>query len=61
MSIVKRHETREASISIPHPKLPLHINLSHPPRVCYETHQTLSDVLDLIVLVEQTDMAFNRS
>jgi hypothetical protein len=61
MSIVQCQETRKVSISIPHPKVPLHINLSHPTRVSYETHQTLSDVLDLIVLVEQTDMAFHRS
>jgi hypothetical protein len=61
MSIVHCLWARKVSISVSHPKLPLHIDLSHPTRVSYETHQTLSDVLDLVVLMEQTNMAFHRS
>lgn len=61
ISIVQYQETRKLSISVSDAKLPLHINLSHSTGVSYETHQTLSDVLDLIVLMEQTNMAFDRS
>jgi hypothetical protein len=61
ISIVQSQWISKLSISISDPKLPLHIDLSHPTGVSYETHQTLSDVLDLVVVMEQTNMAFDRS
>lgn len=48
------------SIFLPNPKLLFHIHLSHTTRIRNNPHQPLSNILDLIVLVQETDVAFHR-
>ena len=43
-------------IPISNPELPLHFNLAHPARISNQAHQTLADILDLVVVVEETNM-----
>lgn len=46
-------------IPISNPELPLHFNLAHPTRIGNQAHQTLADILDLVVVVEETNMLFD--
>ena len=43
-------------ILISNPKLPLYFNLTHPTRISNQTHQSLTDILDFIVVVEETNV-----
>lgn len=51
--------TWSVSIFLPNPKLLFHIHLPHTTRIRNNPHQPLTDILDLIVLVQETDMAFH--
>ena len=46
-------------IPISNPKLLLHFNLAHPTRISNQAHQTLADILDLVIVVEETNMLFD--
>ena len=46
-------------IPISNPELPLHFNLAHPTRISNQAHQTLADILDLVIVVEETNMLFD--
>lgn len=39
-------------IPISNPELLLHFNLAHPTRISNQAHQTLADILDLVIVVE---------
>jgi len=48
------------SIPLPNPKLLHHTHNPTIPLISYQPHQTLPDVLDLVVLVQQRDVAFDH-
>lgn len=47
------------SIITPNTELPLYFNMTNPPPVSNHTHQPLCNILDLIVLVQETDMSLD--
>lgn len=46
-------------ITILNTKLPLHLNLPHPSLLRNQTHHPLPDILNLIILMQETDMALD--
>lgn len=54
-----RNQGRQQSITIPNPILSLYIDLPQSSRISNETHQALSDILDFIVLMKQTNMTLD--
>lgn len=49
-----------AKLIIPrNPKLPLHNNMPNTPPISNNTHQPLRNILDLIVLMQETDMSLD--
>lgn len=49
----------KSSIPFSNPKVSLHLNLPDPACIRNEAHQALSDILDLIILMEKVDMALD--
>lgn len=48
------------SILVPDSELLLYLDLPHSPGFCDEPHQSLCDILDLIVLMQQTNMSLDN-
>jgi len=46
-------------IPLLHPKLPLNLNLSHTPRIRNQPDKSLRSILNLIILVKQTNMSIH--
>lgn len=40
------------------PKLPLHFDLPHPPRISNKPHQSLTNIPDVIVLMQELGISF---